>query len=95
MNDRELKSLVHSIETLRNITDGLWRRSLENKAWIVALYRPLIELLAKQTGKTEKQIKTDFRNRQRAAYQKLMEKIEKKDAALAAQLDNRDIQDVR
>ena len=94
MNEQDLKSIQKSLEALTTITDSLWRRSLENKAWIVAFYGPLVTLLAKQTGKTENQIKADLKRGERAALQKLLEKIEKANPALAGQLDNRDIEDV-
>ncbi len=94
MNERELKSIANSLEELTSITDALLLRTLENKSWIVAFYGSIVEMMAKQSGKSEKEIKAALRRRQKAAYQKLLEKIEKQDPALAAQLDNRNIGDV-
>lgn len=81
-------------EQLFGIIDGLHRNSLKQKAWIVALYGAVIDLERGRTGKTEEQIKGELSRRQKRAFQKLLERAEKIDPGLAAQLDDRDISDL-
>jgi hypothetical protein len=61
---------------------------------LMAYYGPLVELVAKHTGKTKVQVMAELKKLRKAAYQKLMERIEREDPGLAARLDIRDIGDV-
>jgi hypothetical protein len=76
------------------ILDSLWTRHLENKAWIIAMREKLEDLLVKEQGKTLKEVEEGIKTRQRAVFQKLLERVENKSPQIAAELDRRNIEDV-
>jgi hypothetical protein len=94
MTDRELKALVRSLESQREMMMSLWRRSLRDEAMIRAICAIFIAFYAEKAGKTQKQVSAHLVAVQKRIYQKILEEIEKKDPGLAAELDKRNIEDI-
>jgi hypothetical protein len=90
MNGQELKSLARSLTKLQSITDELWRKSLRNRATLIAMHGLLVETISTQTGQSKAEIKKALKSREREALQKLFENIEDLSPGLSAQLDNRE-----
>jgi hypothetical protein len=81
---------IKQMQDLTKIVDGLLMRSLRNRSWIVALTQHILE-----TNKESKElVKSKLKERQKRALQKLLEEIENKDPAYAAELDNRSMDDL-
>jgi hypothetical protein len=83
-----------SRQSLETIIDGLYRNHLRNKAWIAALHEAIVTLQAEREGMPRDKVKSRLKERQRLAFQRFLEQIEKKDPGLAALLDDRDISEV-
>lgn len=85
---------IERYEKLLKITDALWRRSIYDQSWIGALLERLAALEAAQGGKSAKDVRDALRARQKEWYQRLMEKLESRDPGAAAEIDDRNIEDV-
>ena len=81
-------------DDIQKIIDGLFRRCLKAEAWNAAFYEYLGILGAHNSGKTPTEIRKLLRERQKAHYQAKLQNVEKKDPGLAAQIDDRNIEDV-
>jgi hypothetical protein len=81
-------------EHLLKIIDSLIFQSKKQDAWISALTEKAVFFEAASTGKPIKDAKRDLSKRQKFYLQKLMEKIEDKNPALAAKLDPRSERDM-
>jgi len=92
--EENLKLLNRSARHLLKITDTLWGKHLEDKAWIIAMREVIEDLIAAQPGKTQKAAEVAIKKRQRAVLQTLLERVENQSPSIAAQLDRRDIRDV-
>jgi len=79
---------------LLKIIDSLIFESKKKDAWISALAEKVVFFEAASTGKPLKDVKRDLSKRQKFYLQKLMEKIEDRDPALAAELDRRSPNDL-
>jgi hypothetical protein len=94
MTRQDEQAIINSIKKLQSITNALWRKSLENKAWIDALSSTLVEVLRQNTGVPESQIMKILDGKQKIAFQALLEEIEESNPGLSARLDDRDAGDV-
>jgi len=68
--------------------------ALEFKSWLTFVTTPKFSLLGaileKQPGKTKAIVESELAQRQKEAYQKLLEDVENSNPAIAAELDNRE-----
>jgi uncharacterized coiled-coil protein SlyX len=90
MTPSEKSILVHT----QSIIDGLFMRILDNQAWVMTLHERLAELESKQSSKPLEDVRAQLANRQKQVLQRLLEGVEKMNPSYAAQLDDRDIQDL-
>jgi len=90
----KIKSHTRSLERVQKIIDGLYRKHLENKAWIIALRESLEDIMAAQPKKTRQTAERAIKNRQKAVLQILLERVENRSPQIAADIDHRNIEDV-
>jgi hypothetical protein len=93
LND-SLKALNKSVKHLQKITDALWCRHLENKAWIIAMREKIEDLLAKEPKQTLNAVTAGMKKRQKDVLQTLLERVENRSPQIAAEIDRRNIGDV-
>jgi hypothetical protein len=63
-------------------------------SWILALRERLVASESAQTGKKAAEIRDALRKRQKQHYQALLEKVESHDPGFAAEIDDRNIEDI-
>ncbi len=85
---------IERFEKLIKITDSLWARNIYAQSWIGALLEKIVEAESSQSGKSQEEIRAALRSRQKLFHQKLLEKLESRDPGLAAQIDDRSIEDL-
>jgi len=81
-------------EKLLKIIDGLWRRSIYDQSWIGALLEKVVELEAERGERSRDEARAVLRERQKKYFQRLLEKLESRDPGLAAQIDDRTLEDI-
>jgi len=81
-------------ENIDKITDYLLAHDIRSDAWIGAFFEILSDSEAQRTGEAVDDVRQSIRARQKEWFQRLMEKLESRDPALAARIDHRNIEDV-
>jgi len=89
MTPDEERKVKESLNLIRRQITDLFRIGLQSGAWAEVFLEEIAELSSKQSERTKEHIKEELIRRKQAAYQRLLEEIEKKYPARAAELDNR------